>query len=87
MRRKLISPGLHCPLAVWTCPEPVRSAWAGAGHSSRPADTPRAAAGHLSGRDLGFASLFEASEVVCGAVMAAVVSAVFHLTHLVQWNK
>lgn len=32
-------------------------------------------------------SLFNADEVVCGAVMAGVVSAVFHLTHLVQWNK
>lgn len=36
-------PGLLCPLAVWTCSVPVRSVWAGAGHSSQPADPPRAA--------------------------------------------
>lgn len=85
MRGKLISPGLLCPLALWTCPVPVRSVWAGAGHSLQ--TPPGLQAGHLSGRDLGFSSLFKAREVVCGAVMAGVVSAVFHLTHLVQWNK
>lgn len=34
-----------------------------------------------------FHLLFNADEAVCGAAMAGVVSAVFHLTHLVQWNK
>lgn len=34
-----------------------------------------------------FFSVSDAHEVVRGAVMAYVVSAVFHLTHLVQWNK
>lgn len=34
-----------------------------------------------------FFFISDAHEVVCGAVMADVVSAVFHLTHLVQWNK
>lgn len=34
-----------------------------------------------------FSSLFDGDEAVCGAVMTGVVSAVFHLTHLVQWNK
>lgn len=34
-----------------------------------------------------FRLLFDADAAVCGAAMAGVVSAVFHLTHLVQWNK
>lgn len=40
------------------------------------------------GRESGFVSfLFDASEAVCGAAMAGVVSAVFRLTHLVQRNE
>lgn len=87
MRRKLIS---RCRFVLWPCGR-VQCLWGLCGLELGTAlglqTPPGLQAGHLSGRDLGFSSLFEASEVVCGAVMAGVVSAVFHLTHLVQWNK
>lgn len=88
MRRKLIFPGLLSPFAVldvYSLCEVCVGSMLGTTLCRRDTHKP---AGRTVVR---WASVFffisDADEAVCGAVMADVVSAVFHLTHLVQWNK